>query len=1155
MKRTNETDNFQSDVSDDEEVSDDFEGEDDDAEDDEEDDDIEDDAQDGPPAKAAKLDKKLYKPPTANELNTLKEAESLFQSNLFKLQITELLTEVTLKEKRHRQIEMAVEKLKESLMSLPSGSKHEISDQKWLKKSKVKVPLMQIPKITKGEFHFLAPCSVKCVGSFALGTCIKPDVHVDIIAEMPKECLQAKDFLNQRYLRKRALYLAAIASHLQTSQLVQDLKYSHHHGNHLKPILIIHIKGDSGKPVEVHLHISLPSGAFKPSRFSISQSNVRKSWFQQTEEEAETEGSDLAPTPVYNTSVLQDMMYEAHTECLRQAQNDTLGVREGVMLLKVWLRQRELDKGYGCFSSFVMAMYVAHLLDCRKLHRMMSSYQVMRNTLVSLASTDWATSPPSMCRDKSDLLRPSLHTFQEHCDIVFLDPSGYLNLCCNITQAVYRRVRHEADLAIKCLEGTEANTFETLLLKPVSFIRKFDQCFHISEMEDVKKSVSKLQLEDSLMDHGGHYVHTCLPALLKLMGQALGNRILLLQPQLTACPQWSITEKPPGPETVGSLMFGLLLNPQTANSIINKGPPAQAPEAREFRELWGDKSELRRFQDSSICEAVVWMTSSLISKRRHVCSKVVKHILNRHADIPSCNIHFLSQHLDSLLHLPKPKGDNSVYGTGEEEHMAIVQSLDQLSKLLHRLDDLPLSVKSVQGVAPVFRFAEVFPAMPAIPANIQTTNASTGSEFLPHPDKPAPFYMPTMTVMCKLEGSGKWPDDLEAMRRLKAAYFLQLSQALKKKDPAFFVKIAPAHLDVLKDGYVFRLKIGNMREITLSKMYTSPDGTTQSHDTEESRRLQREYIARPKLTSTLHGIQQQNNTFSGAVRLVKRWISSHMMLDYIAEEAVELVVAHCYINPAPYTAPGSPIVGFLRFLSILSTFDWKTQPLVVNLNNEFSKDDISDIQKKFAEDRSSLPLMCLCTPHDRLIGHWTRERPTVPILQRLVLLAQQSLQMLQQQLQHDYINADFKTIFRPPLDAFDLVIYLKTKHIPRQHQAVDIAMATKIPTRESESTWRRLMPVVDYDPVQFYLEELRGAFGDLALFFHDKYGGSTIGIVWKPKAKETRPFKVSDVGGCTLDSSASNADDILLKVNMDAIIADFEVLGKGLVTHIKKMKM
>ncbi|XP_071110262.1 nucleolar protein 6-like [Haliotis cracherodii] len=1155
MKRTNETDSFQSDASDDEEVSDDFEGEDDDAEDDEEDDDIEDDAQDGPPAKAAKLDKKLYKPPTANELNTLKEAESLFQSNLFKLQITELLTEVTLKEKRHRQIEIAVEKLKESLMSLPSGSKHEISDQKWLKKSKVKVPLMQIPKITKGEFHFLAPCSVKCVGSFALGTCIKPDVHVDIIAEMPKECLQAKDFLNQRYLRKRALYLAAIATHLQTSQLVQDLKYSHHHGNHLKPILIIHIKGDSGKPVEAHLHISLPSGAFKPSRFSISQSNVRKSWFQQTEEEAETEGSDLAPTPVYNTSVLQDMMYEAHTECLRQAQDDTLGVREGVMLLKVWLRQRELDKGYGCFSSFVMAMYVAHLLDCRKLHRMMSSYQVMRNTLVSLASTDWATSPPSMCRDKSDPHRPSLHTFQEHCDIVFLDPSGYLNLCCNITHAVYRRVRHEADLAIKCLEGTEANTFETLLLKPVSFIRKFDQCFHISEMEDVKKSVSKLQLEDSLMDHGGHYVHTCLPALLKLMEQALGNRIHLLQPQLTACPQWSITEKPPGPETVGSLMFGLLLNPQTANSIINKGPPAQAPEAREFRELWGDKSELRRFQDSSICEAVVWMTSSLISKRRHVCSKVVKHILNRHADIPSCNIHFLSQHLDSLLHLPKPKGDNSVYGTGEEEHMAIVQSLDQLSKLLHRLDDLPLSVKSVQGVSPVFRFAEVFPAMPAIPANIQTTNASTGSEFLPHPDKPAPFYMPTMTVMCKLEGSGKWPDDLEAMRRLKAAYFLQLSQALKKKDPAFFVKIAPAHLDVLKDGYVFRLKIGNMREITLSKMYTSPDGTTQSHDTEESRRLQREYSARPKLTSTLHGIQQQNNTFSGAVRLVKRWISSHMMLDYIAEEAVELVVAHCYINPAPYTAPGSPIVGFFRFLSILSTFDWKTQPLIVNLNNEFSKDDISDIQKKFAEDRSSLPLMCLCTPHDRLIGHWTRERPTVPILQRLVLLAQQSLQMLQQQLQHDYINADFKTIFRPPLDAFDLVIYLKTKHIPRQHQAVDIAMATKIPTRESESTWRRLMPVVDYDPVQFYLEELRGAFGDLALFFHDKYGGSTIGIVWKPKAKETRPFKVSDVGGCTLDSSASNADDILLKVNMDAIIADFEVLGKGLVTHIKKMKM
>ena len=32
----------------------------------------------------------------------------------------------------------------------------------------------------------------------------------------------------------------------------------------------------------------------------------------------------------------------------------------------------------------------------------------------------------------------------------------------------------------------------------------------------------------------------------------------------------------------------------------------------------------------------------------------------------------------------------------------------------------------------------------------------------------------------------------------------------------------------------------------------------------------------------------------------------------------------------------SPQVGFLRFLFLIATFDWKNNPLIVNLNNEFT---------------------------------------------------------------------------------------------------------------------------------------------------------------------------------------------------------------------------
>lgn len=54
-------------------------------------------------------------------------------------------------------------------------------------------------------------------------------------------------------------------------------------------------------------------------------------------------------------------------------------------------------------------------------------------------------------------------------------------------------------------------------------------------------------------------------------------------------------------------------------------------QARDFRDFWGEISQLRRFKDGSICEAVAWLESNAeISKRRMVCSKVVTHILQRY---------------------------------------------------------------------------------------------------------------------------------------------------------------------------------------------------------------------------------------------------------------------------------------------------------------------------------------------------------------------------------------------------------------------------------------------------------------------------------------------------------------------------------------------
>lgn len=54
------------------------------------------------------------------------------------------------------------------------------------------------------------------------------------------------------------------------------------------------------------------------------------------------------------------------------------------------------------------------------------------------------------------------------------------------------------------------------------------------------------------------------------------------------------------------------------------------PQAKEFRNFWGDLSELRRFQDGSIREAVVWQPANTFEDKRKAFAQMIKDILNRY---------------------------------------------------------------------------------------------------------------------------------------------------------------------------------------------------------------------------------------------------------------------------------------------------------------------------------------------------------------------------------------------------------------------------------------------------------------------------------------------------------------------------------------------
>ncbi|NXG08518.1 NOL6 protein, partial [Sakesphorus luctuosus] len=1139
------------------------------------------------PAKLSRAE--LYKPPTSEELSQLKETEDLFHSSLLRLQIEELLKEVTLKETKKKKIDAFLHEINSLLSTLPETPETELTNQAWLSKD-VKVPFLQVPFSVKGKFHFVPPAELKVVGSYLLGTCIKPEINVDVAVTMPREIFQDKDNLNQRYHRKRALYLSHIAQRFCKEKLFGSVKFAYMNSNHLKPILLLRPQGKNEKMVTVRLHACPDMGLFKPSRFHPSKNNVRTAWFM--EQGTPKEGATEPPTPHYNNSILCDTVMLSHLQFLSNAATDFPGMKDGLALLKVWLNQRQLSKGLGCFSGFLVSMLVAYLLMKRKIVKMMSGYQVLRSTLQFLATTDLSVTGISLVKDVDPSL-PLLEDFHQAFEVVFVDPSGLVNLCADMTASKYHQVQFEAKQSMEMLDDRMVDGFQALLMTPKPMLRTFDHIFHLKHVSKLQGTCKKMQLLNELMDRGGNYVAAALPFVVSLLERGLSSRAQLVAHSLPQMPEWPIDAEPPKHKDVGSLTFGLLFVPEFAASTLEKGPQADHPKALEFRTFWGEKSELRRFQDGSICEAVVWEASTACQKRL-IPEQIIRHLLKLHADIPESSICYTGALLESVI-----RTGQEASGMGEEAMVSVVCSYDDLSRKLWNLKELPLTVTAVQGVHPALRYTDVFPPIPMKPIYSFHKLIRAKHSLLPLEEKPCPAYITPLKIICHMEGSGQWPQDKEAIKRIKAAFHLQLAELLRQQHQ-LVCRPAVTHTDVYKDGYVFRLQVAYHREPLILKEVVTPEGMLKYQDTEESRQLELETLHLPYLTSSLHGLQQQHPVYGSTSRLAKRWVSAQLLSDSISEECVDLLVAFLFLHPAPFTPPSSPQVGFLRFLNLLATFDWKNNPLIVNLNTGLTDTDCTEIKNKFVAARSRLPVMFIATPKDQWSSMWTQERPSAQILHRLVVLASESLRALEEQLMDPLNSQDVKMVFRPPLDFYDVLIHLNPNQIPRHLESVDRPVKSfSRGVVKNSSAMNILFPVVDYDPVQCYLRELRvsraswggtggtclrgrcllafgfpatagrlnqewaltpgilynlclfstqDAFGDLAMFFYDKHGGEVIAVLWKPLSFQPQPFKVSSMKGRKV---ATLNNELVCVPNVEAILEDFEVLGEGLVKSVE----
>eukprot|EP00118_Oscarella_pearsei_P016238 m.153613 g.153613 ORF g.153613 m.153613 type:complete len:984 (+) comp38622_c1_seq1:233-3184(+) len=971
----------------------------------------------------------------------------------------------------------------------------------------------------------LLPARVQVVGSFLLKTQLKCNLTADLAVEIPKECFWRRDNLNHTYTVKRAVYLSYLAHHFkQRTDLFSEVKYTLLDSNPLRPCL--QLKGGDKSGCFLRIHPVLPEGILKLVKLWPSKNNIRREKYFKSSLKKD---DDLVPTPLYNSSLLLDLSYERNLHILYEACSDCLAMRDAILLFKVWLHKRHLDRGPGGFNGFLSSMLIAFLLNSKKVNTMMSSYQIFRVALQFLVDSDWSVSGISLAADVTDEQEakiPSLEEFHHHFDVVFVDSSGLLNLCADMKKDNYQNVGHEAKLALQFLSNAAIDGFDTLFLNPVEFSMKCDQLFHVP-LTALKAKSRKKDIQDHILAEGGNWVAAWINRIVPVLMKGLGKRIHLMTHQWHIQEEWEVAERPPALKS-GHLTFGILLDSDHAFSILDKGPSADDSEALEFRKFWGEKSEMRRFQDGSILEAVVWPCKNQ-AERRTICKTIIYHLLEKYGRVDSSFIVYWADQLDCILRSPSG-------GTGEEERSAIFTTFESFTRDLRKLTDLPLAIQSLQGTSAVFRETEVYPT--AASRCFGKKLSSEASKILAPSVREIPAWCPSHKVVCHLEGSGKWPDDVEAIRRIKAAFHLKMAELAEHKCRLVAV---PTQSDVkfFKDGFVFRLSVANDREISLLRR----EDCASMADT-----LEKEAVLLPLLTSTLRGLHARFPPFSMTARLAKRWISAQLLSPYVSDECVELLVAQLFLSPAPYSVPGSGLCGFQRFLSLLSCHDWERTPLLVNLNDEFKKEDFDEIATFFADKRDQLPPMFIATPRDKTKSMWTCRGPSPVFLYRLVLLASEALKIFKSD---DITDVAFKQIFRPSLDDFDVVIRLKSKCLPRLYQAVG---SQKPSTVNGETQESPALPVCDFNPATEYLADLEDTYGDVALFFHDPHGGSFIAVVWKPDAVEPQPFKISSAAGRQPDrkkqGKKSKFQEAQMVINKKAIIEDFKTLGTGLVDSI-----
>lgn len=1001
-----------------------------------------------------------FRPPAADEWRALQEGDSKSHYNFFKLQADDFLTAVHRKQ-AHAQtmIDKWLGKFNAVLSGLTaSDDKYDLTQKMpWLKK--VAVPFEMSTHGIKGSFKFVPPKEkALLIGSQTFAATIPCDntITVDVAVKMPKEFFQTADYLNFTYHYKKALYMAYVLVAARKSKQidVSDAQFMYLEDSALQPVVVLPLsESDTSKiNVRVLLHFYMESGVYKWNRFIPERNNIRAVVISPSMSEEQQTVLNNAPTYHYNNSVLRDLVLKENHQLMSTLIGKFTTVSDALILLKYWLRRRKLDT---VLPSYALTMLICHLIQTKKINATaMTSYQIIRIFFSHFHLTDMNKELSLRNVTSTADTPPTLSEIRMHSDLCFVDTTGFYNIFARLSANDMKRIVLESGKSLQMLDKSHTNAFQWLFLSESPESVVFDQLFHVLCSDKVQKKLLKSdenRLERLVLfalDSNAYLVNL----IEGFLSKGLANRIHLIQYLRLPNRAWPVSDAPPTKNT--SLMFGIIVNPENGFDVIVRGPQANDPTAAAFREFWGEKSQLRRFKDGSVTEACIFGSSQdCPTEKRLVTAKIVEHLLGEHLSFLEGKTEPLWKHFyyaNQLTCEMPVEFINQKYTIPdiETQTLNVLREFNEVEMELRRLEGLPLDITGILGTSPIFYYAEPRRNYP----NGYCSREENSTEVI----YGEAFYEAVLTLAV----SSKWPEDVEAMKRLKAAFYVEIGNRIRRIK-GLFCRVAVDSVYIMRGGYTFRFTLAHSKELQLMRQSVA-DGVVAYRDNRDSLAMERDLFIKPTLASALHGLHQQHNAYGPTVCLVKRWLNSQLLdRSQWADECTELLVASLFMEDTKTVtaeAPIQPQTGFMRFLHMLANKNWQTELVLLNFNSTMSAERLEEVQSSFTMNRGQYPPVTIITSFDdKCIGIWAKEAPILQVLVRVIMLAKELLSRLTDKVARREAFSN-QSVFYTKFAGYDALIHLDVESIQFLRRNI-MQSSARLP--------------VDFNPVDIYLKELR----------------------------------------------------------------------------------